>query len=153
MPSCLQLCLSYIFAWFLQMLILIFCTLWVLMGYTQLRSILHLSTQSLQLVMSFRIIHLLQPRMVPTLPMSWRPLSQCSSLVQQNEVPMPVFHKSKTFIFKHVVQPKFQQECSLSFALAFGIRKISQIVMFITSLTTVLPSFHLLFHFILVNTA
>lgn len=89
MPSCLYLCFSCIFAWFLQPLILIFLTLWALIWYIKLRSISHLSTQSLQLLKSFCIIHLLLPKMVPALPMGWSPLCQCSSLTQQNEVPVP----------------------------------------------------------------
>lgn len=102
------------FTWFLQPLILIFCNSWVLMGYTELRSILHLSTQILQLVKSFCIIHLLQSMMVTCSAHELEP-PQSVQLIGLAELSPNAskIHKSKTFIFKNIVQPKFQDECLL----------------------------------------
>lgn len=92
----LQPCLSYIFALFLQFLILIFCTLQVLLGYTQLKPVSYLSTETLALLVVILDSSTLQPKTVPIPHMRRSPLcadpfpnrmrSQCPSVPQQQNL-------------------------------------------------------------------
>lgn len=92
----LQPCLLYIFALFLQFLILIFCTLQVLLGNIQLKPVSYLSTEILALLVIILDSSILQTKTVPIPHMRWSPFcvdpfpnrmrSKCPSVPQQHNL-------------------------------------------------------------------